>query len=119
MIHLWEGTFTVESGQGRGKSGCVQCRGKGGGRFPHQWYKSQQGEDIPGICLALLSLHCPNLSLSVLRNVSSLRLPELPSHGIAIDARKQVSGPSAALADSGVLPETEMVQQAQGLASGS
>lgn len=63
VIHPWEGTFTVESGWGRGKSGCVQFRGEGGGRFPHQWYKSQQGEDIPGICLALLSLHCPNLSL--------------------------------------------------------
>lgn len=49
VIHLWEGTFIVESGWGRGKSGCFQSRGEGGGHIPHQ-----QDEDIPGIYLALL-----------------------------------------------------------------
>lgn len=73
------------------------------GTFLINGYRSQEDEDIPGISLALLSLHCLNLSVSVLRNISSQSLPELPSHGIAIDAQKQVSGPSATLAGSGVL----------------
>lgn len=48
------------------------------GTFLINGYRSQEDEDIPGISLALLSLHCPNLSLSVLRNISSQRLPEPP-----------------------------------------